>query len=153
MIKERFIAAATAAAQVCSRVSGFPAGVTVAQAALESRWGDSRLAREAHNYFGIKARRGRPFVVLETLEASGAALVKTTARFARYASMDDCFADRDRILATVSCYAEARAAADDPEQFIPALAAHWATDPHYAEKLLALYHTHGFDRLDNSNKQ
>ena len=34
------------------------AGIAVAQAALESAWGNSRLARDANNYFGIKARNG-----------------------------------------------------------------------------------------------
>jgi flagellar protein FlgJ len=62
--------------------------------------------------------------------------------------MEACFADRERILAHVAAYAEARACVADPEAFIRALARHWATDPHYAEKLLRLYREHGFDQLD-----
>ena len=148
MTKQRFISTATAAAQTCSLTSGFPAGVTVAQAALESRWGQSRLSREAHNYFGIKARRGRPFITFETLEAVDGSMVRTIARFAKYDSMADCFADRDRMIATLPYYAEARACCADPEQFIHALAKSWATDPHYADKLLALYRAHQLSELD-----
>jgi flagellar protein FlgJ len=148
MTKQQFLSAATLAAQTCAGASGFPAGVTVAQAALESRWGQSRLSREAHNYFGIKARRGRPFVTFETLESVNGSMVRTIARFAKYDSMPDCFADRDRIIATLPYYAEARACCADTEQFIRALAKSWATDPHYAEKLLALYRAHQLSELD-----
>ncbi|MGH9602292.1 MAG: hypothetical protein ACRD24_07865 [Terriglobales bacterium] len=45
-------------------------------------------------------------------------------------------------------YADARASAGDPQAFIRALARHWATDPKYAEKLLATYHANGLDALD-----
>ena len=71
MTKEEFIAAATAAAQASSATSGFPPGVTVAQAALESAWGNSGLAQAANNYFGIKARPGGEAIELPTLEYVG----------------------------------------------------------------------------------
>ncbi|MGH9509197.1 MAG: glycoside hydrolase family 73 protein [Terriglobales bacterium] len=148
MTKEDFIAAATAAARASSADSGFPAGVTVAQAALESAWGRSQLSRQAHNYFGIKAHGGLPSIELPTHEFEGGKLVQVAARFARYASMEACFADRDRLITRLSVYAEALACAGDPEAFIRALARHWATDPKYAEKLLSLYRAHGLDALD-----
>ena len=45
---------------------GIPASVTLAQMALESKWGTSKMALNDHNYFGIKASRrwleaGRPY--------------------------------------------------------------------------------------------
>ena len=148
MTRTEFIAAATAAAQAASAASGIPAGVTVAQAALESAWGQSQLARLANNYFGIKAHGDLPWIELPTTEVRGGVASKVRAYFARYESMQACFEDRDRLLARLAVYAEARAVAADPEAFIRALAKHWATDPHYAEKLLAVYGEHGFDRLD-----
>src|SRR5512144_3010959 len=111
MTKSAFLALATAAALRSSRTSGLPPGVTVAQAALESRWGASQLARAAHNYFGIKARGGLPSIALPTLEYRTGRPFRTEARFARYDSMDACFADRDRIILTAACYAHARACA------------------------------------------
>lgn len=150
MTKEEFIAAATAAALVSSAASGFPPGVTVAQAALESAWGQSQLARLANNYFGIKAHGDLPWIELPTTEVQGGTAVKLRAYFARYASIEACFEDRDRLLARLAVYAEARASAGYPEAFIRALARHWATDPHYAEKLLAVYREHGFDKLDRA---
>lgn len=85
MNKKEFLAAALAAAKESSAVSGLPAGVTVAQAALESAWGASRLAQKANNYFGIKAAAGKPCLSLPTLESVSGEMQKVTARFARYA--------------------------------------------------------------------
>ena len=152
MTKEKFIREATEAALACSRVSGFPAGITVAQAALESRWGDSRLSREGHNYFGIKAHGKGPFLELPTAEVHDGKVVRCSARFARYDSMQTCFADRDHLIATLGCYAEARACAADPEAFLRALAAHWATDPQYAGKVLAIYRQNHLDKLDQDKR-
>jgi flagellum-specific peptidoglycan hydrolase FlgJ len=148
MTKEEFIAAATAAAQASSATSGFPPGVTVAQAALESGLGNSGLARMANNYFGIKTRPGGQTIELPTVEYVDGVPVRSTAKFAKYDSMAECFADRDRMIASLPAYQEARAVAGDPEAFIRALARHWATDPHYAEKLLYVYRAHGLDKLD-----
>lgn len=150
MTRAEFIAAATAAAQAASAVSGFPPGVTVAQAALESAWGESQLARLAHNCFGIKAHGDLPWIELPTIEVRDGKAVRVRAYFARYESIEACFADRDRLIARLAVYAEARACARDPEAFIRALARRWATDPHYAEKLLALYREHGLDKLDQA---
>jgi flagellar protein FlgJ len=147
MTKNEFLAVAIPAARAASLASGFPAGITVAQAALESDWGRSRLAIEAHNYFGIKAHGAHPWVEFTTTEVA-AAPYTTRARFARYASMAECFADRDALLLRARCYAEARAAMGDPVAFTRALATRWATDPRYAEKVLTIYRAHGLDDLD-----
>ncbi len=139
MNKAEFLGLATAAALDCSRTSGLPPGVTVAQAALESAFGASQLSRRAHNYFGIKAHGALPWIALPTLEYCGGRAIWVEARFARYDSMTAGFADRDRIILTLPCYAEARACAADPEAFVRALARHWATDPGYADKVLKVY--------------
>ena len=83
MTKEEFIVLATAAAKASSADSGFPAGITVAQAALESAWGNSQLSRRAHNYFGIKAHGGLPWIELPTHEFEGGRLVRVAAGVAR----------------------------------------------------------------------
>src|SRR3989440_11629752 len=108
MTKEVFLAAAIVAARQSSAQSNFPAGVTVAQAALESAWGESRLAQKANNYFGIKACGEQPFVAMPTTEREAGEVKKPTARFARYRSMRECFAARDAIILAAPCYAEAR---------------------------------------------
>ena len=141
MTKEEFLVQALAAARASSATSGLVPEVTVAQAALESNFGASRLSREAHNYFGIKARNGQPSIEMRTWEVIHGRRVEIRARFAKFSSMDECFAARDHMILTLPCYAEARACAADPEKFVRALAKRWATDPEYAEKLLRLAET------------
>ena len=149
MTKQEFLAQAMDAAQKVSATSGFPAGITVAQAALESAWGNSKLSREAHNYFGIKAHGKHAWVEMPTTECSDGRTAATKAKFARYASMEQCFECRDRLIASGALYAEARSSAGDPEKFARALAKRWATDPQYAEKLLAVYRGNGLAELDS----
>jgi flagellum-specific peptidoglycan hydrolase FlgJ len=151
MTMQEFIAEATAAARACSATSGLPPGISVAQAELESNFGESRLSREANNYFGIKLHKSIPeFVAMRTTEVLKGKSVQIVAKFAKYGSMQQCFADRDRIILHTSCYAEACAHAADPELFTTALAKPWATDPAYAAKLLHLYRANNFDRIDGS---
>jgi len=149
MTKQEFLQQATQAALAASATSGLPPGITVAQAILESNWGESQLARDAHNYFGIKAHGDHDCAPYPTFECANGRWVRVTARFARYASKADSFADRDGIILRLACYADASAAKNDPEQFARALARHWATDPNYAEKLLRVYAEYGLHALDS----
>ena len=152
MTKEEFVRQAYEAAAKSSEKSGMPAMVTVAQAALESNWGKSRLSQEAHNYFGIKAHgkheRTRwctreynypstPKTGAPGTPASGK-MLQVMAEFAKYGSLEECIECRDGILLRGAVYAAAREARGDEEQFIREMAKHWATDPRYAEKLLAM---------------
>ncbi len=114
---------------------------TPAHGTLLISFGNSKLSRQAHNYFGIKAHGAQPFIELPTWECVNGERVCIAARFARYESMEECFRARDGIILRLACYAEARAAAHDPEQFARALAKHWATDPMYAEKLQSVWRT------------
>ena len=154
MTKQEFLQMAIEAAQVSSKTSGLPAGITVAQAALESAWGNSKLSRRANNYFGIKAHGKHASVEMPTKEydrSAGTTLAlpqRVSASFAAYGSIDDCFACRDRLILNGAVYAEARASAHDPEAFAHALAKYWATDPNYAEKLLHIYRENDLSRLD-----
>ncbi len=127
------------AAKKASAESGLPAGVTVAQAALESRWGESGLAQKAKNYFGIKAYGKHAWVDMPTTEVEDGAAKQVMAKFAAYESMEQCFTCRDQLISTSAYYVEAKLAANDPMMFIEKLAVHWATDPNYAEKLKKLY--------------
>ncbi len=137
-----------AAAKAASAKSGFPAGITVAQAALESAWGQSRLSREANNYFGIKAYGNHDRVAMPTHEVENGTVKAVTAEFTKFHSMEECFTARDRLIATSSLFAEARACPANAEAFARAIAKHWATDPAYAEKVLAIYGRFRLQSLD-----
>lgn len=148
MTKTEFIVTALLAAQESHASSGFPVGVAVAQAALESAWGKSELSQKANNYFGIKAHGDAESVSMATTEVVNGKVVKTQARFAAYPDMRSCFVDRDRILCSLACYQDARANTGNPEEFTRCLARHWATDPKYADKVLKIYRDNKFDRFD-----
>ncbi len=150
MTKEEFLREATVAAQASSKTSGLPAGITVAQAALESAWGNSELSRRGNNYFGIKAHSRHAVLEMSTTEVIQGNVRKVTARFAAYKDMAECFACRDQLISHGAVYAEARASARDPEQFAHALAKHWATDPNYAEKILKIYRENDLSNLDRT---
>ena len=138
MTKEEFVRGAYAAAAKSSERSGMPAMVTVAQAALESNWGKSRLSQEAHNYFGIKAHGKHERIRMCTRECAAGKTVELKAEFAKYPSLADCIECRDELLLRGAVYAGAREARGDEERFVREMAKHWATDPKYAEKLLAM---------------
>jgi flagellum-specific peptidoglycan hydrolase FlgJ len=138
MTKDEFVQQAYAAASKSSERSGMPAMVTLAQAALESNWGQSKLSEEAHNYFGIKAHGKHERIQMTTNECIKGAKIVIKAEFAKYLSMLDCFQCRDGILARGASYAVARERRGDEAAFIVEIAKHWATDPKYAEKLLAV---------------
>jgi flagellum-specific peptidoglycan hydrolase FlgJ len=148
MNKQEFLRVAAEAATATSMASGMPAGITVAQAALESAWGKSRLSREAFNYFGIKAHGKHAVIEMTTTEVRDGVAEKLSATFARYGSMSECFADRDRLIRTSAIYCAACASSPDPERFIRELGKHWATNPNYADKVLEIYRSNALDALD-----
>jgi flagellum-specific peptidoglycan hydrolase FlgJ len=138
MTRQEFVQQALLAASQSSEQSGMPALVTVAQAALESSWGQSKLSREANNYFGIKAHGNHDQVQMSTAEFEHGTTVVIEAGFAKYLSMLECFQCRDGILLRSAIYAGARQMRGDENGFIAEMAKHWATDPKYAEKLQAV---------------
>ncbi len=150
MTRSEFLRQAMEAAKTASAKSGFPAGITVAQAALESAWGQSRLSQDANNYFGIKGYGKYDQVSMPTHEVENGVLKVVTAEFAKFQSMAECFAARDQLISTSSFFAEARSCAGNAEAFARAIARHWATDPAYAEKLLAIYQRFKLNSLDES---
>ena len=148
MTRSEFVERAKASAIRASAKSGFLAGVTVAQAALESNWGQSQLSIAANNYFGLKAHGQHAMMEFRTREHDERGENFIVAKFAVYGSMDECFECRDQQIANSAAYAAAREAKTDPEKFTRGLAKHWATDPRYAEKVLRIYRENGFDSLD-----
>jgi flagellum-specific peptidoglycan hydrolase FlgJ len=152
--QERFIASIAEAAVLTQDQTGIPASVTIAQAILESYWGSSRLAREANNYFGIKAqtRQGTAGTVwFDVWEVIGGSNVMRTEPFRAYKTIADSFVDHGRFFVENGRYAAAMAAKADPKQFARAInAAGYATDPSYAIKLIALMDRYNLYRFDTA---
>lgn len=151
-VQREFIALLAPIARATRRETGIPASVTVAVAIHESYWGTSRLARDANNYFGIKAM-GRPgtagTITLPTWEVIGGRSVSVADTFRAYESVADSVADFARLLSSTERYAPAMRQAADPRRFVAAVAAAgYATDPAYAGKIVALMDRYDLYRYD-----
>ena len=116
------------------------------EAALESAFGNSALAKEAHNLFGLKAHKSLTgtfnTVSLPTKEFLGGNWMEVSAEWMKYDTLADCFADRMATLMRLrDVYPHYRAAltASGPEIYISEVSKTWSTDPNRAEKCLAIY--------------
>ena len=152
MNPSEFIMRLTTAAVASAKATGVPASITIAQAALESAWGESGLARNGNNLFGIKADslwRGQT-LTLNTKEFIKGQWVVVPALWRKYpswqASIDDHAAFLKRNPRYKACFLCTTAPA-----FARALAqAGYATDPEYANKLIAVMAKHQLQALDGA---
>jgi len=114
------------------------------EAALESSWGQSRLAREAKNLFGLKVPSSwsGPTISMPTQEFLHGEWVTVPAKWPVFADYAESMAERIRVLHANSSYAAAIAAVT-AEGYIDAVSPVWATDPDRAAKVLAIYRKHG----------
>jgi flagellum-specific peptidoglycan hydrolase FlgJ len=142
--EERFIAAAVPAAQQGWREYAVPASVTIAQAILESGWGQSRSTVNDRNYFGIKCFGGSPGPIgtgchtYSTFECTPNCRPEQ-ASFRTYTSMTDSFRDHGRFLTSYEWYRPAFAHSRDPNRFLEAIwRSGYATDPEYYSKVTGL---------------
>ncbi|MDE1168394.1 MAG: flagellar assembly peptidoglycan hydrolase FlgJ [Pseudomonas sp.] len=144
-----FVARMRGPAQRVAQNSGIPAELILAQAALETDWGRRQITTasgaDSHNLFGIKAGgqwRGATTEVLTTEYDQGQAH-KQRESFRAYPSYDAAFADYARLIGNNDNYAGVLAA-PNPLQAARALQqGGYATDPHYADKLISVMATIG----------
>lgn len=137
-------------AMTSQNVSGVPASITLAQAALESGWGASGLTTKANNFFGIKAGSTWKGDIYEskTLEFVNGNYITIVAKFRKYASPKDCFIDHSTIYA-VRKAKEIVGNTLDPTLWANALkTAGYATDPNYPSKLTNLIKTYDLTKYD-----
>jgi len=146
MTEAEFLEKAAAAAQAAGHV--WPE-FAACEAALESAWGQSALAREGNNLFGQKQEtppmEGTATIEMQTREFIRDAWVTVPARWVKFADWSECFAARMRLLRAASGehvhYAQALAAATG-EAFVEAVSLTWSTDPGRAAKVLAIWRMH-----------
>ena len=132
-----FISLLLAAAQQCQRTTGIPASFTIAQAALESSWG-ARV--RGNNLFGIKADKAwkGKTVDVPTHEVIKGKRVHLVDKFRAYDSWAACIEDRARFLKANPRYAACFHETTGEGWARAVAAAGYATDPAYADKLIAV---------------
>ena len=139
-----FIAQLAQPAKAASQQSGIPHHLILAQAALESGWGQRQIltrdGKPSFNVFGIKASgdwKGATTDIMTT-EYEGGEAKKVRASFRVYGSYMEALSDYVKLLSNNPRYA-AVANATSAEQGARALqAAGYATDPKYAQKLVGM---------------
>lgn len=126
----------------------------VAQAALETGWGQhvihDRRGNSSHNLFNIKAdqRWAGERVNVSTLEYRDGLPQMERADFRQYRDYQESFSDYVNFLQNNPRYREALAQGGDAERYVEALQdAGYATDPAYADKLKSLMRSDPFAGL------
>ena len=132
-------------AQAAADKLGVPAEALVAQAVLETGWGQKVIhdaqGQSSHNLFNIKAdsRWAGESVRVPTLENRQGLAQREQADFRRYDSLEESFNDYVEFLQSSPRYQEALASGEDAEAYLEELQkAGYATDPDYAQKLKRL---------------
>jgi flagellar protein FlgJ len=139
-----FVAKLLPHAQEAARKLGVSVRAVLAQAALETQWGQHMphgKGQSSNNLFGIKAGGswdGKK-VNVSTLEYEDGVAVRKQAQFRAYDSAGESFDDYARMISENPRYAAAKGHGDDVAGFARGLVAGgYATDPSYAHKLAAI---------------
>lgn len=144
-MNQEFLNVIIPAAVKDEKKSQVPAEVTVGQSILESNWGQSQLATMAHNLFGIKASSDWDG---DTINMYGSEYIGGTwyhhqlIKWRKYASVSESITDHSAFLHNTR-YLNAFSM-PTWELFIVAIHRDgYATDPHYAEKVIDTVSSHG----------
>ncbi|MCJ8321032.1 MAG: flagellar assembly peptidoglycan hydrolase FlgJ [Colwellia sp.] len=143
-----FVTALIEPAKSVENKLGIPFEVVIAQAALETGWGQKIIKSEqgesSNNLFNIKAdnRWQGSKITKDTLEFEQGSLVKKSALFRSYESIKDSVKDYINFLSSGDRYQNALDNVGNVEHFLHGLQkAGYATDPNYANKIMATLRT------------
>ena len=157
--QQQFINQIAPHAQSVANANDLYASVMMAQAILESAWGQSTLAQAPnYNLFGIKGSYNGQTVYMNTLEFLNGQWVTKNEPFRRYPSFAESFMDNARTLRNVSfqsgVYYYAGAWKSNTTSYRDAtawLTGRYATDPNYATSLNRIIETYGLTRYDTAS--
>ena len=125
---------------------GIPASVTLAQMAVESGYGESNLARQDNNYFGIKAsdkwiKAGKPWSYHHDDHYND--------KFCTFASPLDSLEYHSKVLMADRYKACRQYASDDHTHWIEGIKkGGYATDPRYVATIEGVIKKYGLDKYD-----
>lgn len=142
---DAFVDKMAAPAQAAAAATGIPARFIIGQAALESGWGKGEIKNAngspSHNVFGIKATKdwtGKTVSTVTTEYVNGRPR-KVVEKFRAYDSYQDAMTDYANMLRNNPRYASVVNNAHDAASFAHGMQrAGYATDPHYAKKLISI---------------
>lgn len=127
--------------------------ITIAQACLESDYGQSSLSQKYNNLFGVKGTNPNTSAVLTTKEYVKGKWVVVKARFQIYDSYEASIRAHARLFQKGTTwnkqqYKHVLTAKDYRKQAHALVQDGYATDPNYADKLIKLIEQYHLDRFD-----
>ncbi|MEM5384724.1 flagellar assembly peptidoglycan hydrolase FlgJ [Paraburkholderia phymatum] len=142
---DAFVDKLAAPAQAASAATGIPARFIIGQAALESGWGKREIKKAdgttTHNVFGIKATddwTGKTVATVTTEYVNGRPK-RVVEKFRAYDSYEEAMTDYASFLKSNPRYAQVINSSRDVNGFAQGMQrAGYATDPHYAKKLISI---------------
>lgn len=157
--QDEFLAMAGPMAQKAASEYGLYASVMLAQAILESGWGQSDLAVDANNLFGIKGDYNGAYVSMPTSEWSAdQGWYKIYANFRKYPSYYESFIDnadklRNGLTGNSSFYSGTWVENTTSYQDATAwLQGRYATAPNYASALNNIIETYNLTQYDTDSE-
>jgi len=154
MDKSKFQDFASGLAVRTMQKTGMSAALQVAQAILETGWGqsspvDKYTGKVSNNLFGIKGNGPAGSVISNTWEVYNGVSYRIDDTFRAYASPAQSWDDHQQLLLTRSWYEPFRKVMHDSTQGAWALKrCGYATDPQYPTKLIEIIQRYGLYRLD-----
>ncbi|MFT8425049.1 MAG: glycoside hydrolase family 73 protein [Liquorilactobacillus sp.] len=150
--KRKFITALLPIAQAQQKQYKILTSITLAQAALESDWGQSQLAARYYNLFGVKSSASNA-KALTTKEYVNGQWITVTANFAVYTSWTQSIEAHTKLFvqgtAWDSQHYQVVLTANNYKEAAQALQAKgYATDPDYAAKLINVIQTYKLNKYD-----
>ncbi|WP_346797048.1 flagellar assembly peptidoglycan hydrolase FlgJ [Halomonas sp. Bachu 37] len=146
---EQFIDKLAEPARAASKATGVPAELILAQAALETGWGRHEIATasgaNSHNLFGIKAGshwQGATTDIV-THEYFNGRRTQMKDTFRVYESFEHAFTDYANLIGNNPRYAAVLSAPDARQAAHALQQGGYATDPAYAQKLVAIMNSMG----------
>jgi len=147
--EERFLEQALPEALRIQITEGIPASAIMAQAILESNYGQSSLAKKGNNYFGLKAFdswKGPRQKNVPTLDDGS---IPTIADFRAYPSLGDGFNGYASFLRETGRYDNAFNKKTGIEFISTVLRDGYCGDPRYVEMVKTIISRHNLEKLDS----
>ncbi|AYK08638.1 glycoside hydrolase family 73 protein [Brevibacillus laterosporus] len=152
MKPQDFIDKIAASAVADMKKTKIPASLTIAQAILESAWGESGLTKRGNNLFGIKGTGPAGVCAMPTKENYNGKWTTITANFRVYNNWGESIADHSKLILNGTRNKTTRYHGVLGVDYKTAChAIHkggYATDPGYPGKLIVLIEKYGLAKYD-----
>ncbi|KAA0835306.1 LysM peptidoglycan-binding domain-containing protein [Bacillus paralicheniformis] len=135
-------------AQRVQKEKNILASLIIAQGVLESNWGRSGLATKGKNLFGIKGTGNAGSITLPTTEHINGKDVRVNAAFRKYNSWYDSILDLASLYTRLDRYKGVIGQTNYVQACVAVAKGGYATDPKYAQKLIATIEAHDLNKYD-----